>query len=139
MTGRFLTATLYAPTGSFGDIAVGERRGTERRPTRSALLGLLGASLGIERYRCGRAALRQRRLRGGEHGARPRPCPHRLSYGRGADAVMPALHLLTREERAGSRSAVIEETGRAWLRRQVDRSRFRLIGEPSVKSYQRRF
>lgn len=45
----YLTATLYAPIGSFGGIAVGERRGTGIRPTRSALLGLLGASLGIER------------------------------------------------------------------------------------------
>lgn len=49
MTDRFLTATLYAPIASFGGIAVGERRGTEPRPTRSALLGLLAAALGIER------------------------------------------------------------------------------------------
>lgn len=49
MTSRFLTATLYAPIGSFGGIAVGERRRTGMRPTRSALLGLLAAALGIER------------------------------------------------------------------------------------------
>lgn len=49
MIRRFLTATLYAPIGSFGGIAVGERRGTEMHPTRSALLGLLAAALGIER------------------------------------------------------------------------------------------
>lgn len=45
----YLTATLYAPLASFGDLAVGGERRSERRPTRSALLGLIGAALGIER------------------------------------------------------------------------------------------
>jgi CRISPR system Cascade subunit CasD len=45
----FLTATLYAPHASFGSLAVGERRETERYPTRSMLTGLLGAALGIDR------------------------------------------------------------------------------------------
>lgn len=45
----YLTATLYAPLASFGDIAVGGERRSGRRPTRSALLGLVGAALGIER------------------------------------------------------------------------------------------
>jgi CRISPR system Cascade subunit CasD len=45
----FLTATLYAPLASFGGLAVGERRISETRPTRSALIGLLGAALGVER------------------------------------------------------------------------------------------
>ena len=45
----YLTATLYAPLASFGGLAVGERRGSERHPTRSALLGLIGAALGIDR------------------------------------------------------------------------------------------
>lgn len=45
----YLTPTLYAPFASFGGLAVGERRGCERQPTRSALIGLLGAALGIDR------------------------------------------------------------------------------------------
>ncbi len=46
---RFLLFTLYAPMGSFGEIAVGERRMSWARPGRSAVLGLVAAALGIER------------------------------------------------------------------------------------------
>ena len=46
---RFLLFTLYAPMGSFGEIAVGERRASWARPARSAVLGLVAGSLGIER------------------------------------------------------------------------------------------
>lgn len=46
---RFLLFTLYAPMGSFGEIAVGERRMSWARPGRSAALGLVAAALGIER------------------------------------------------------------------------------------------
>lgn len=46
---KFLTATLYAPIASFGGLAVGERRTSERYPTRSMLIGLLGAALGVDR------------------------------------------------------------------------------------------
>lgn len=46
---RFLLFTLYAPMGSFGEIAVGERRMSWARPGRSAVLGLLAAAQGIER------------------------------------------------------------------------------------------
>ena len=46
---RFLLFTLYAPMGSFGEIAVGERRMGWARPGRSAVLGLVAAALGIER------------------------------------------------------------------------------------------
>jgi CRISPR system Cascade subunit CasD len=45
----YLTATLYAPFASFGGLAVGERRDSDARPTRSGLIGLLGAALGVER------------------------------------------------------------------------------------------
>lgn len=45
----FLLFTLYAPLASWGDIAVGESRGSWDRPSRSAVLGLLGAALGIVR------------------------------------------------------------------------------------------
>lgn len=45
----FLVFTLYAPLASWGDIAVGESRGSWDRPSRSAVLGLLGAALGIMR------------------------------------------------------------------------------------------
>ena len=46
---RFLLFTLYAPIGSFGEIAVGERRMSWSRPGRSAVLGLVAAARGIER------------------------------------------------------------------------------------------
>lgn len=45
----FLLLTLYAPLASWGDIAVGETRGSWDRPSRSAILGLLGAALGLTR------------------------------------------------------------------------------------------
>ena len=46
---RFLLFTLYGPMASFGEIAVGERRMSWARPARSAVLGLIGAALGIDR------------------------------------------------------------------------------------------
>lgn len=44
-----LVLTLVAPMGAFGDLAGHERRGSHGWPGRSALLGLLGAALGIRR------------------------------------------------------------------------------------------
>lgn len=60
MTARtYLTALLYAPVASFGRLAVGERRDSDRYPTRSQLIGLLGASLGVDRAdEAGQAGLR---------------------------------------------------------------------------------
>ena len=46
---RFLTFALYSPLGSFGEIAVGERRMSWVRPSRSAVLGLVAAALGYQR------------------------------------------------------------------------------------------
>ncbi len=46
---RYLTFALVAPMASFGSIAVGERRSGWDRPARSAVLGLIGACLGLER------------------------------------------------------------------------------------------
>ena len=45
----FLLFTIQAPLASWGEIAVGEWRGSWDRPSRSAILGLLGAASGIER------------------------------------------------------------------------------------------
>ena len=45
----FLTFALVAPVASFGALAVGERRPDWNRPARSAILGLVGACLGVER------------------------------------------------------------------------------------------
>ena len=45
----FLLFTLYAPLASWGDIAVGGARNSWDRPSRSAVLGLLAAALGIPR------------------------------------------------------------------------------------------
>lgn len=41
---------LYGPMVSWGEIAVGESRHTANYPSKSAILGLIGAALGIERY-----------------------------------------------------------------------------------------
>ena len=46
---EFLLFTVYAPLASWGEIAVGEQRVSWDRPSRSAVLGLLGAALGILR------------------------------------------------------------------------------------------
>lgn len=47
--GQYLTFLAAAPLASFGDVAPGERRGSAGRPTRSGLLGLVAAALGLER------------------------------------------------------------------------------------------
>jgi len=47
--GAYLTFVAAAPLASFGDVAPGERRGSAGRPTRSGLLGLVAAALGLER------------------------------------------------------------------------------------------
>lgn len=49
MDRQFLVFQLYGPMASWGEVAVGELRGSAARPTRSALLGLLGAALGLRR------------------------------------------------------------------------------------------
>lgn len=46
---KFLIFRLYGPMASWGTTAVGGVRPTETLPTRSAILGLLGAALGIQR------------------------------------------------------------------------------------------
>ena len=45
----FLLFTLYAPLVSWGEITVGDNRGSWDRPSRSAIMGLVAASLGITR------------------------------------------------------------------------------------------
>ncbi len=47
---HFLLVTLAAPMASFGSEAGHERRGSRERPGKSALVGLLGAALGIRRH-----------------------------------------------------------------------------------------
>jgi CRISPR system Cascade subunit CasD len=49
MMSRYLLFQLYAPLVSWGAPAVGEVRHTDTIPTRSALLGILAAALGISR------------------------------------------------------------------------------------------
>ena len=46
---RYLVFTLAAPLASFGTLAVGERRPTWDRPSKSQTVGLIAAALGIER------------------------------------------------------------------------------------------
>lgn len=46
---QYLVFQLYAPLASWGEEAVGEIRHTAAIPTRSALLGLLAAALGVAR------------------------------------------------------------------------------------------
>lgn len=45
----YLVFQLYGPLASWGDIAVGETRPSALYPTRSAILGLLAAALGLKR------------------------------------------------------------------------------------------
>lgn len=45
----YLVFDLYGPFASFGDVAVGEYRPTYFYPSKSAILGMLAASLGIKR------------------------------------------------------------------------------------------
>jgi CRISPR system Cascade subunit CasD len=45
----FLLFTLAAPLASFGTVAVGERRPTWDRPSKSQIIGLVAGALGIER------------------------------------------------------------------------------------------
>ena len=47
---EFVVFTLAAPMGSFGDLAGHERRGSDEWPSRSAILGLVGAALGVRRH-----------------------------------------------------------------------------------------
>ena len=46
---KFLIFTIAAPMASFGSLAVGERRPSANRPTKSQTIGLVAAALGIER------------------------------------------------------------------------------------------
>lgn len=46
---EFLLFTVHAPLASWGEIAVGELRRSWMAPSRSAVLGVLGAALGIDR------------------------------------------------------------------------------------------
>jgi CRISPR system Cascade subunit CasD len=46
---EFLVFQLRAPLSSWGDVAIGEYRGSYEHPSESALIGLLGAALGIRR------------------------------------------------------------------------------------------
>jgi len=45
----YLVFQLYGPLASWGDIAVGETRPSALTPSRSAILGLLAAALGLKR------------------------------------------------------------------------------------------
>lgn len=57
---EFLIFQLQGPLSSWGDLAVGEYRGSYEHPGESALIGLLGAALGIRREdEVVHAALRQ--------------------------------------------------------------------------------
>lgn len=46
---EFLVLRLYGPLAAWGDVAVGEVRPVLSHPTKSALIGLMGAALGIRR------------------------------------------------------------------------------------------
>lgn len=47
---EFLVFRLYGPLAAWGDIAVGEQRPTTPHPSKSAVLGLVAAALGIRRH-----------------------------------------------------------------------------------------
>ena len=57
---QFLIFQLQANLAAWGDVAVGEYRGTREQPGASALIGLLGAALGVRREdEAAHAALRE--------------------------------------------------------------------------------
>ncbi len=49
MSSSFLLFQLYGPMASWGEVAVGEVRSTADHPTKSAVLGMVAAALGITR------------------------------------------------------------------------------------------
>ena len=49
MSTHYLVFQLCAPLAAWGDVAVGEYRGSREYPGASALIGLLGAALGVRR------------------------------------------------------------------------------------------
>ena len=49
MSREYLVFQLCAPLAAWGDVAVGEYRGSREHPGTSALIGLLGAALGLRR------------------------------------------------------------------------------------------
>ena len=57
----FLVFQLYGPLCSWGGVAVGQERPTETQPTKSAILGMIAAALGVRRE----DELQQRELIGG--------------------------------------------------------------------------
>ena len=48
---QYLLLSLYGPLSSFGGIAIGIRRGSWPIPSKSAVLGMVAAAMGIERTR----------------------------------------------------------------------------------------
>ena len=46
---NFLIFQLYGAMASWGDIAVGEYRPSRRHPSKSAIIGMIGAALGVDR------------------------------------------------------------------------------------------
>ena len=49
MSRAYLTFSLYGPMAAWGEVAVGQERPATPQPSRSALLGLLAAALGLQR------------------------------------------------------------------------------------------
>ena len=45
----FLVFQLYGPLCSWGGVAVGQERPTETHPTKSAIVGMIAAALGVRR------------------------------------------------------------------------------------------
>ena len=45
---RFLIFTIYAPLAAYGETVMGRRRTSWTRPGRAAVLGMIGAALGVE-------------------------------------------------------------------------------------------
>ena len=97
-----LVFVLCAPMGAFGSYAGHERRGSDLVPPRSAVLGLIGAALGVERADAGgQAALRR-------YGVATRSLTH--------SAALRDYHTVqtvpARVRRPNSRRAAIDAIGR---------------------------
>ena len=97
-----LVFVLCAPMGAFGSYAGHERRGSDLVPPRSAVLGLLGAALGIERADAsGQAALRR-------YGVAARP----LMHSAGLRDYHTVQTVPAKVRHPGSRRAAIDAIGR---------------------------
>ena len=93
---EYLVFTLYGPLASWGELAMGNHRHTAMYPTRSALLGILGAACGVDR---GDEVGQQRLADGYRFGLRVRSFGHPLRDYHTVQYGLPARRQVFRTRR----------------------------------------